>query len=128
MAAIANVVLMDGAATPVAHTFTPIGVKNGIAQWKDKVTGIAAAFPRLTFMMREPTKALPAHKVSAKLVVPTIDTLTNLAIYERLLSIEVVMPEQCTDLERDHIYAYGVSLLGHAILSNGVKETEAVWG
>lgn len=138
MAAIANVVLMDGAATPVAHTFTPVGVKNAVATWKDKSLGIPIGFPTLTYSLREPSGSLPAYKAVAKLAVPTLEitspaTSTGIQpaptkAYDCLLNIEAVIPDRATDQNRKDLYAYGVSLLANAILSNGIKNTEAVWG
>lgn len=132
MAAIANIVIKDGAATPVDHTFTAVGVRNGIASWKDKSTGVPAGFSEITYQLREPSKVYPAYKVNAKIVVPKLETapvfLVPTKAYELLLKIEAVLPDRCTDQDRKDLYAYGVNLLAHAILSNGIKNTESVWG
>lgn len=138
MAAIATVTLMDGQATPVAHTFTPVGVKNAVAVWKDKSVGIPIGFSTLTYSLREPSGSLPAYKLSAKLVVPTLEvtspsTATGIQpaptkAYDCLLNIDAVIPDRATDQNRKDLYAYGVSLLANAILSNGIKNAEAIWG
>jgi len=132
MAAIATLSLADGQAVPVTHTFTPVGVKNNVAMWKDKLTGIPAGYPTITYQLREPTKVYPAYKVATKIALPTLETAASFLIptkaYECLLSIEAVLPDRCTDQNRKDLYAFGVNLLANAILSNGVKNTEAVWG
>lgn len=132
MAIIANLVLADGQATPVNHTFTPVGTKNAIAIWKDKATGIPAAYPTITYGLREPSKVYPAYKVSTKVALPVLETAPTFLVptkaYELLLTIEAVLPDRCTDQNRKDLYAYGVNLLANAILSNGIKNTESVWG
>lgn len=132
MAIIANLVLADGQATPVNHTFIPVGVKNAIAQWKDKSSGVPAGYTTITYGLREPSKVYPAYKVSAKVALPVLETspafLVPTKAYELLLTIEAVLPDRCTDQNRKDLYAYGVALLGNALLSNGIKNTEGVWG
>jgi hypothetical protein len=132
MATIATLSLADGQATPVTHTFTPVGIKNAIATWKDKSGGVPAGYPTITYALREPTKVYPAYKVATKIALPTLETSPSFLVptkaYECLLSIEAVLPDRCTDQNRKDLYAYGVNLLANAILSNGIKNTEAVWG
>ena len=74
MAAIAALTLNDGAATPVAHTFGPLGIDQArIAKWQDRSGGIALGFPTVTFSMRQPSKASRNFKLTAKVVVPTLE-------------------------------------------------------
>lgn len=132
MAAIASIVLADGQATPVNHTFVPVGVKNAVAAWKDKSSGIPAGFPTITYQLREPSKVYPAYKVATRISVPKLETSPSFLVptkaYECLLSIEAVLPDRCTDQDRKDLYAYGVNLLSNALLQNGIKNTESVWG
>lgn len=132
MAIIANLTLPDGQATPVNHTFSVIGVKNGVAKWMDKASGIPAGYPSVTYSLREATKAAPAYKVVAKIAVPVLETAASFLVpteaYRCLLNIDAVMPDRCTEQDRKDLYAYGVALLAHAVLSNGIKNTESIWG
>lgn len=131
MATIANVTLADGQATPVNHTFTARGVKNGVATWKDQSTGVPAGYPTLTYSLRESTKTLPAYKVVAKLAVPKLETSPSFLVpteaYRMLLNIDAVIPDRCSEQDRKDLYAYGVSLLSNAIMSNGIRNTESIW-
>lgn len=132
MGAISSLVIADGAATPVNHTFTPVNVVNGIATWKDKSSGIPAGFPVITLSVREPTKANPAYKVQTKVTVPKLETSPNFLVpteaYRNLINMDVVMHERCTEQDRKDLYAYGKNLLAHAILGSAIKDVEPVWG
>lgn len=128
MAVIATLALGDGQATPVNHNFTPVGVKNGIAMWKDKASGIPAKYPVLTYSLREPTKALPSHKLTTKITLPGVDALTNVKIREAFVNVDVVIPESCTDQERKDLAAFASNFVLSAVFQNGVKTNEAVWG
>lgn len=132
MAAIASLVLADGAATPVNHTFTPVNVVNGVASWKDKSGGVPAGYPQVTLSVREPSKASSTFKVQAKITVPKLETSPNFLVpteaYRNLMNIDVVMHERCTDQDRKDLYAYGKNLLAHAILGSAIKDVEPVWG
>jgi hypothetical protein len=131
MAIIANMVLADGQATPVNHTFTARGVKNGIATWKDLSGGIPAGYPTVTYSLRESTKATQAMKVKSQIAVPKLETSPSFLVpteaYRCLLNIDAVLPDRCTDQDRKDLYAYGVSLLAHVVLSGGIKNGDAVW-
>lgn len=132
MTVLANITIKNGAATPVDVVFTAIGVRNGVASWKDKSTGIPAGFSEITYSLREPSKAFPAYKMSTKISVPKLEVspafLVPTKAYESLLKIEAVLPDRCTAADRADLYAYGVNLLANALLRDGIKNTESVWG
>nr|UYL94456.1 MAG: hypothetical protein [Sanya fiers-like virus 18] len=67
MAQIANVVINDGQATPVAHTFNPDSIDaQGVARWADRSTGIAVGFPTLSLSLRKPTAGSRNYKMTMK--------------------------------------------------------------
>lgn len=126
------IVINDGAASPVAHTFTPIG--------RDQKTGV--------FWFEQTTPAVPvlqakrigykqervvgdktrqqtgSSKVSYTLHVPTLESLgTNDAgitppptlAYRELARIEFELPERGTQQERKDTRVLALNLLGHAM-------------
>lgn len=137
MAQIANLVLNDGAATPVAHTFTPNGVKNAIAKWQDRSSGIPVGYPTVTFSLREPTKASKATKIIAKVVVPALEVTspsTSTGIqpaptkaYECLCNIELVLPERSTQQDRRNLLAYVKNYLASTAMTDAVVDTITIW-
>lgn len=73
MAARANLVINDRAATPVAHTFTPDGSdKNNVAYWSEK-TSVPAGNPQVSWSL---TKSNGKYKLVGKYTVPVVQTQT----------------------------------------------------
>lgn len=137
MAQIAALTLADGAATPVNHTFTPGNKVDGIAKWLDKSGGIALGFPAVTMSMREPTKSSRTWKVTAKVVVPTLEvtapsTATGIQpaptlAYNCLATIDFVIPERASAAERANILSYVKNFLASTVGDSAIKNLEAVW-
>jgi len=137
MAQIANLVLNDGKATPVAHTFNPIDVRDGVAKWADKSGGISVGFPVISYSVRQPTKSTRAYKITRKIVLPVLavtapSTTTGIQpaptkAYELLHNSEWVLPEQSTLAERQDLLAYVKNLDANAVITNGVTQFETTW-
>jgi len=137
MSAIAALVLADGQATPVNHTFTPRGVKNAIAKWQDISGGVVAGYPTITFSLREPTKASKATKVTAKIVVPTLEvtspsTATGIQpaptkAYDNLCNIEFVFNERSSQAQRKDLAAYVKNYLASAAFQAALNDNETIW-
>lgn len=73
MAARANLVINDRAATPVAHTYSPDGDDaNGVHVFTEK-TGVPAGYPRFTASLRQSGGKFRAQ---LKLAVPVTQTQT----------------------------------------------------
>jgi len=80
MAAIANLVAYDGAATPVSHTFKPIGIskENGehVSQWREEIAGLPlGASPMVTAKLRK----LPSGiwRTSVRVEVPVMESISG---------------------------------------------------
>lgn len=72
MSARANLVINDRAATPVAHTYSPDGSKDGVHLWSEK-TSVPAGNPRFTARL---TQSNGKYRVSFRLTVPVVQTQT----------------------------------------------------
>lgn len=138
MSAIASMTLNDGQATPAAHTFGVVNVDAaGIAKWVDRASGIALGFPQITLSLRQPTKGSRNYKLMAKILVPTLEVTspsTSTGIqpaptlaYNHLATIEMIMPERGSALERANALAYLKNFLAHANFTNAVSILEPVW-
>lgn len=138
MAALAPIVLADGAGVPVNHTFSPVNIDSaGVAKLVDRITGISIGFPAITMSVRSPNKGSKNYRVVAKIVVPTLEVTspsTGTGIqpaptkaYELLGTIEFVLPERSTLLERQHLLAYTRNFLANANLSSAVNTFETIY-
>lgn len=138
MSAFAPITLADGAATPVNHTFSPVNIDAaGVAKLADRSGGISVGFPVITLSVRNPSSTSKNYRVTAKVVVPTLEVTspsTGTGIqpaptkaYDLFATLEFVLPERSTLLERQHLYAYVKNFLANANVSNAVQTFEAIY-
>ncbi len=132
MASIANLVLPNDGTGTTPITFTAVGIRDGVASWKNKAGGIAAGYHEVTFSLREPTKAAPAYKVSAKIVVPKLETAAAFVVptkaFESIVKIDVVIPDRASQEDRDRIFAYASYVLATKMMEDAIRKTESVFG
>lgn len=67
-----NIVLNDGAATPVAHTFAPETISGTIAKYADRAGGIPIGYNSLWIDVR-PAKGNGIWKESVTLIAPILE-------------------------------------------------------
>lgn len=138
MSAIAPLVLADGQATPVNHTFNPVNIDSaGVAKWADRSGGIALGYPVVTLSSRQPTAQSRNYKVTAKVVVPVLDITspsTGTGIqpapskaYDVWCNIDFVLPERSTLQQRKDILAYVKNFLANANLSAAITDFESIY-
>jgi len=146
MPALANIVINDGAATPVAHTFNPNGKDgNGVNYFYDRALGVAVGFPRISIDMKTPSVAGPrtassvdrVYRVKAKVVVPVLESTsaaTGTGItpaptkaYDVTANIEFVIPERAALADRENILAYAKNLLADSFMTSLVEDLEALY-
>lgn len=138
MTAIASIVLADGQATPVNHTFAPVTIdRAGIAIYNDRASGIALGYPQLTLFVRQPVKGSRAVKVVGKVVTPILEvtspsTATGIQpaptkAYDLLFNFDFVLPERSTLLQRKDILAFAKNLLANANITSAVESGEAIY-
>lgn len=138
MSAFAPIILADGQSTPVNHTFSPVNIDPvGVATLADRSGGIAIGFPVLSLLVRPSTKTSRNYKVSGKILVPTLEVTspsTSTGIqpaptkaYDCMGTIEFVLPERSTVLERANVLAYMKNALANANFTNAIVNFESVY-
>lgn len=139
MSAIANIVINDGQATPVAHTFAPVTIDaQGVAKWADRSGGISVGFPVLTYSLKDPKSGSSSYKLTAKVVLPVLEqtspsTATGIQPaptvgYNLIANIELVLPERSNLQDRKNLIAYVRNYLANAaVITAGVENYETVY-
>jgi hypothetical protein len=118
--------LTTSATVGIDSTLNPEGINpQGIASWVDRVGGIAIGYPRLTLSIRPPSKAARVYKVTAKLVLPTLEqtspsTMTGIQpaptkAYDCTCIMEFFLPERSTLLERQKLFSEVASLFARTV-------------
>jgi hypothetical protein len=131
MPAIASVVINDGAATPVAHTFTPLGKDAKGVYWFEQTTPAPAnplGAKRLGYRQErvyDNQKRLTGEsRVVLTVSVPTLEVLGNAATgitppptlsYIEKSRLEFILPERSTTQERKDTRVFSMNLLAHAM-------------
>lgn len=137
MAAIATLVLADGATTPVNHNFDPVNISGDIAKWSDRAGGIALGYPTITQSLRNPSATSRNYRLQIKVVTPVLEVTspsTSTGIqpaptkaYDLLANIEFVLPERSTQQQRKDVLAFVKNMLANAVVTNAVNNFESVY-
>jgi hypothetical protein len=142
MAARANLVLNDGQATPVAHTFNPNSGDGNIPgvsviSYEDRSGGIAVGFPMVSIATRKATKQQRNTKLTVTVVRPVLENTSNSTVsgiapaptvaYDVVFKGEFIIPERSTIDVRKDALAYVKSLLADAVITSAVQDLESPW-
>lgn len=120
----------------VDTTLSPAGFNQaGVARWEDRSGGIPVAYPTMTMFVRPPTKASRIHKVTVKLLQPTLEVASGSTptgftpaptkAYEITASLEVLIPERSTLAERTAFFSRLNSLFVRTINASDDSPTDS---
>lgn len=135
MPQLGSLVINDGLATPVAHTFVPVAIRDDVALWTDRSPGVPVGFNTASASLGY-NKSTRAYKYTVKMTAPTLETLGNSSTgftppatkaYECGVSIQFWLPERATLQNRKDILAYAKNMLASAVVTAGVQDLEAVY-
>lgn len=138
MSAIANIVINDGLATPVAHTFAPAKTMADMALLEDRSSGIYVGFNKLTFSLSRPngpSKAASRNlKLSIKIETPKLEVVSNNTIsgiapaptvsYRPVVELTATFPERCSLQDRKDLQAYIKNILSNGFVTSAFESYE----
>lgn len=142
MAARGNIVLNDGQATPVAHTFSPnSGDGNvpgvSVISYEDRSSGIQVGFPTIAIATRKPNRTNRNYKITANVRVPVMENVSNSTVsgiapaptvaYDVSSTHHFTLPERSTLAARKDLLAYVKNLCIHAVMVQAVETLESPW-
>lgn len=129
MSAIANVVLNDALATPVAHTFGPVTTDGSLAKWADRSPGIPSGFRILSLEVVPPSGNRTTHKSTVGLYNPTVATVNGVDTVVRYSSfkLEFNIHPDATLQERKDLIKYAREALANAIINASVESLEPAY-
>jgi hypothetical protein len=118
-------------------TFAPEGfTPAGVATWRDRSSGIQVGFPTFTLGVRPPTKTSALTRVSAKLVLPVLETASGgstptgfiaaaAVAYNLTWTAEWLLPQRCSLAERQKLMSLALSLMASTINANDGAPSDA---
>jgi len=145
MAAVANIVLADAQATPVNHTFIPLGPDaNGVWWFEDQSASQALGYSRISLKLtRAPVgsngtvgQSNRVNRVQMGIHLPVLETLgTNDAgvtppptvSYVNRANLELILPERNTLQNRKDLRKYAQFLLVDAQVVAMAESLQAVY-
>lgn len=139
MSAIANIVINDGQATPVAHTFAPAKTVADMALLEDRAAGIYIGYNKLVLELKRPSGAagktanrnlhLKLRIETPKMEVVSNNTISGIApaptvSYRPMVELTCTFPERCTLQDRKDLQAYIKNVLSNAFVTDAFEKYE----
>lgn len=135
MPQVANIVINDAAATPVAHTFGPARQSGDLYEWHDRAPGVAAGFQKISVLTRFGSSSNAGQKVTIKFTCPTLAvTAPNsgtgvqpnpVAAYTTLATVEFLLPNASSLQNRKDILAYVKNALANTQIAAMIENLDA---
>lgn len=136
MSAIVNIVVNDGLATPVAHTFAPAKTEADFALLEDRAGGFYVGYNKLTYRLTRPVGNVSSSrnlKLSIKIETPKLETLgTNQAgltppptvAYRPVAELMVTLPERSSLQDRKDLLAFVKNVLANGATTLAFEQYE----
>lgn len=122
-------VINDGAATPVARSFSPEKVAPGESIFAERSSGVSAGFLRLKVGLDPARANRPTNHVPIDLVMPTLNTVNGVSVvaYTARFQGKFILPDTMTAAERANIVALVANALDNALVRGMVKDLDPAY-
>lgn len=142
MAQIANIVLNDAQATPVAHTFGPARTPVDGALWEDRSSSQYIGYNKVTMELKRPTgsnggSANRNIKAVIRVETPKLENVTNSTVsgiapaptvsYRPMAELTFTFPERCSLGDRKDLQKYILQLMSNAFVTDLVEKYEVAF-
>ncbi len=144
MSAVSNIALSDAQATPVSHTFVPIGPdKQGTWWWEDQSATSSIGYNRISMSLSRASNPAPGsnagdrvNRVKVGIHTPKLETLSNnsagltppaTVAYVLRCNIELILPDRATLQDRKDLRKYADFLLAETQLTAMVETLQNVF-
>lgn len=135
MSAQADIVINDGATTPVAHTFNPKGAKaqasgKDVALWRDQSVPNSVGYLTIT-EQHSPVNSNGMEKFRWTIEVPYTETPVGstapIKAYSCVAVLECWVHARATDTELKNIAAYLKNFAALTYVKDAIVKREAAW-
>lgn len=139
MPAIGNIVVNDGATTPVAHTYAPAGIDGINARYADRASGIPIGYNTIDLSLRAPSaKSLePMYLATFRVKTPVLEVTSPstasgiqpapTVAYTLIGESKFWMPERSSLQNRKDLLAMHKNLLANAVVTSVIENLESVY-
>lgn len=132
MANRANIVINDGQATPVAHTYVPVGkpVGSDYEYFVERTSGVPNAQAEVRLRLRTPTPGSSSpYKVDAVILVPETAVVNGetVVLSQNRVDITFTMSPKSSTADRADVLAFAKNILANTIVTSLVKDLESIY-
>jgi hypothetical protein len=129
MSQAANIVINDGAATPVATTFAPESVTPALSTFADRTSGTSIGFRRLTVSTQFASGKQVVNRGKFSIAYPIISTVNGVSTvaYTLRANVEVILPDASTVAERNNLYAFLKNGLANALVTGALRDLDPLY-
>lgn len=144
MSAVTNIVLNDAQATPVAHTFTPVGPDQSGTWWfEDQSAASPIGYNRISMQLVRASNPAPGsnaggriNRVKVGLHTPKMETLGNSSAgitppptvaYIPRCNVEFIIPDRTSLQDRKDLRKFADFLLAEAQLTDMVENLRNIY-
>lgn len=123
-----NIVINDGAATPVAVTFTPVKASPELSVFKDRRLSKFIYWPEITVSTELPTTKRNTTKGEVRVAVPVIDAVTGTVTDTIRGTASFIVPQTAVVADVNNAYAFLANALAHALLKAAMRDCDPIIG
>ncbi|DAD52077.1 TPA_asm: coat protein [ssRNA phage Gerhypos.2_19] len=134
MPAFGNIVINDGASTPVSHTFSPVKIDGDVATWADRSSGVPTKYWTLSASNRDPSGGNgQVNREQFSIAIPVVADGTDPSVKAgTILRVwrfdgTVLIPASSTLQERKDGYAILKNYLASAAVQSMLQDLEHVY-
>lgn len=135
MPAMADIVLKNGAATPVDKTFKAKSVVGTLAKWEQRDAGVPIGYVRLSLETKD---SLTTRRVKVSVSKPALETVSGSSpsgftpaptlAYTMQGYVDFTMSTRASDAEKADLLAYLQNALSNAIFKGAIVTGDEVIG
>jgi hypothetical protein len=129
MPAAAAIAINNGAATPVAVTFSPEVVTSDVATFADRTAGVAVGFRRINVSNKFAKGASKVNRAKYTVDMPVtalVNGITTVA-YTLRATVDVILPDQATAAERNDLYAFLSNGLSNVSIRGALRDLDPLY-
>lgn len=123
-----NVVLNDGAGTPVAVTFTPIKASPDLSMFKDRRLAKLAYWPEITVSTSLPTTKRDTTRSEVRVAIPVVDAISGLVTDTIRGSVVFTIPQVAAASDVNNAYAFMANSLSNALIKAALRDIDPIIG
>lgn len=129
MPAIGNIVINDGKATPVAHTFAPVTTDGSAAQLANRAASIPRGFEKLNVEVRKPQSTTGSYRVQMDMEFPVVATVDGVEQVVRTSKASLVLniSQDSSTAERKDIRVLIANALQNTLVAQAIENLEPLY-